>query len=66
MSANEHLEHLVNRCGDRRTGTRGNALAAHYIVSTLEEAGFACRAEAFPSPHGIQAALEESASSRKA
>ena len=54
-SAYEHLEHLVNRCGDRRIGTPGNHMAAEYIVRVLESAGYGCTLERFRSPGGIQA-----------
>ncbi|MHB8897078.1 MAG: M28 family metallopeptidase [Candidatus Geothermincolia bacterium] len=55
MSAFKHLEYLVNHCGDRRIGTRGNAMAADYIVSTLESAGYECHRESFSGPPGVHA-----------
>jgi hypothetical protein len=55
MTAYEHLEYLVNRCGDRRVGTLGNRLAAEYITRVMESAGYTCASEPFPSPAGVQA-----------
>lgn len=55
MSAFEHLQYLVNRCGDRRVGTLGNELAAQYIERIMESAGYTCARERFSSPGGIQA-----------
>jgi hypothetical protein len=53
-SAYDHLQYLVNRCGDRRIGTLGNELAAEYITRVMESAGYACEFERFRSPGGIQ------------
>ncbi|MBU1670326.1 MAG: Zn-dependent exopeptidase M28 [Actinobacteria bacterium] len=55
--ANEHLEYLVNRCGDRRVATPGNRMAAEYIASVLGEAGYDVAFEEFDSPGGVQAAV---------
>lgn len=55
MSAYKHLYYLVNRCGDRRMGTGGNALAADYIRGVMESAGFRVSFQRFRAPRSIQA-----------
>ncbi|HEY5530673.1 MAG TPA: M28 family peptidase [Candidatus Anoxymicrobiaceae bacterium] len=55
MAVYEHLQYLVDRCGDRRVGKRGNEMAAEYIEGVLEDAGYRCKRQEFKTPSGIQA-----------